>query len=604
MANRTGGEALVERLALHGVDLLFGIISIHNLDIFDALHRHRDRVRHIGGRSELGCGFMADGYARSSGRPGVLVSSTGPGAANSMHAVGEAYHSSSPLLHLTTTVARGEREQGLGLIHEPKKQFRMLRSVTGHARRVEDPADLAPAVDEAFAALSTGRRRPSVLQFPHDLLGSPCGPGGRRPPDPVPSGAGEEDLEQVLTALRRAERPLIWAGEELAYTGAHGTLIRLAETLEVPVVTGDGAKDAFPEDHPLSLGTCLGQRIWADNPVHDFIPGCDLVLGLGSGFIHRSTVQLGVRLPEQLIQVVADPDYLGRNYPVSLGIVADGGVVASQLLERVQGLDLSTSPGYRDEIRDLKRLIRAELRRQWPSETRAMEAIRSVLPRETITTWDTTVPASRASRAFRAYAPRTFLNPYGWVGIGFSFPAALGAKAAAPANPRGLLFGGRRVPVLHVRVGHRRPIRFERDGGPFQRRGVGRPEVDAETELRRQVPGNRPGQPRFREGGGSLRRRRGPGRLSGRTAAGPAGGRRVGSDHLDRCEDPPGIQRVRLTGAEVVGPCHRVDRMEGIGTRSMMEAPTTEATRLRKATALPRPVGWSRLVRITTCVSV
>ena len=435
MANRTGGEALVERLSLHGVDLLFGIISIHNLDIFDALHRYQDRVRHIGGRSELGCGFMADGYARSSGRPGVLVTSTGPGAANSMHAVGEAYHSSSPVLHLTTTVARGEREQGLGLIHEPKKQFRMLRSVTGHARRVEDPADLAPAVDEAFAALSAGRRRPSVLQFPHDLLGSPCGPGSRRPPGPVPSGAGEEDLEQIVSAIRRAERPLIWAGEELAYTGAHGTLIRLAETLGVAVVTGDGAKDAFPEDHPLSLGTCLGQRIWADNPVHDFIPGCDLVLGLGSGFIHRSTVQLGVRLPEQLIQVVADPDYLGRNYPVSLGIVADGGVVASQILERVQGRDLSTGPGYRDEIRNLKRLIRTELQHQWPLETRAMEAIRSVLPRETITTWDTTVPASRASRAFQAYGPRTFLNPYGWVGIGFSFPAALGAKAAAPATP-------------------------------------------------------------------------------------------------------------------------------------------------------------------------
>ena len=179
-----------------------------------------------------------------------------------------------------------------------------------------------------------------------------------------------------MSALRRAERPLIWAGEELAYTRAHGTLIRLAETLGVPVVTGDGAKDAFPEDHPLSLGTCLGQRIWADNPVHDFTPGCDLVLALGCGFIHRSTVQLGIRLPEQLIQVVADPDYLGRNYPVSLGILADCGAVASQILERVQGLDLSTSPVYRDEIRNLKRLIRAELQSQWPLATRAMEGIR------------------------------------------------------------------------------------------------------------------------------------------------------------------------------------------------------------------------------------
>lgn len=435
MTNRTGGEALVERLALHGVDLLFGIISIHNLDLFDALYRHQDRVRHIGGRSELGCGFMADGYARSSGRTGVLVTSTGPGAANSMHSVGEAYHSSSPLLHLTTTVPRGQREEGLGLIHEPKEQFRMLRSVTGHARRVEDADILEPAVDEAFAALSCGRRRPAVLQFPTDLLGSPCRPGGDPPPLPEPPGAGEEELEQILAALRRAERPLIWAGEELAYTGAHGTLIRLAETLGVPVVTGDGAKDAFPEDHPLSLGTCLGQRIWAGNPVHEFIPECDLVLALGSGFIHRSTVQLGVRLPEQLIQVVADPDYLGRNYPVSLGVLADGGAVAAQLLERVQGRDLSTSSVYRDGIRNLKLLIRAELQRQWPSETRAMEAIRSVLPRETITTWDTTVPASRASRAFRAYAPGTFLNPYGWVSIGFSLPAALGAKAANPETP-------------------------------------------------------------------------------------------------------------------------------------------------------------------------
>ena len=133
--------------------------------------------------------------------------------------------------------------------------------------------------------------------------------------------------------------------------------------------------------------------------------------------------------------MVADPDYLGRNYPVSLGILADGGVVAGQVLERVQGRDFSTSATYRDEIRNLKRRIRAELRNQWPAETRAMEAIRSVLPRETITTWDTTVPASRASRAFQVYEPRTFLNPYGWVSIGFSLPAGLGAKAANPAAP-------------------------------------------------------------------------------------------------------------------------------------------------------------------------
>jgi acetolactate synthase-1/2/3 large subunit len=116
-------------------------------------------------------------------------------------------------------------------------------------------------------------------------------------------------------------------------------------------------------------------------------------------------------------------------------VLADGGVVAGQILERVRDRDLSMGAGYPAEVQDLRRRIRSELGRQWPSETRAMEAIRSVLPRETITTWDTTVPASRASRAFRAYEPGTFINPYGWVSIGFSFPAAVGAKVANPDKP-------------------------------------------------------------------------------------------------------------------------------------------------------------------------
>ena len=435
MSKQTGAEALVERLCLHGVDLLFGIISIHNLDLFDALFRAHGKLRHIGGRTELACGFMADGYARSSGRPGILLTSTGPGAANSMHSVGEAYHSSSPLLHLTTAIPRKLKGRGLGQTHEPRDQLQMFQSVSGHVKHVCRPESLLPIVDEAFVRLRTHRRRPAVIEIPTDLLGEPCEVEDNPLPAVKTLGANQQQLDRILEAIRHSRRPLIWAGEEINYTLNNKILASLAELLGAPVVTADGAKDVFPEDHPLSLGTCLGQRIWGRNPIHEFIPRCDLVLALGAGLLHRSTVEIGLQFPSQLVQVVLDRDYLGRNYPISTGIVADAGVVMQQLLKELRSEFVAVEHGYQAEIQQLRERIRRDLEEQWPTEMRVLNVIRSVLPRETITCWDTTVPTSRASRSFEVYQPRTFINPFGWVGIGFSFPAALGAKAANPKTP-------------------------------------------------------------------------------------------------------------------------------------------------------------------------
>ena len=426
---------VVDRLKVHGVDLVFGIISIHTLDLFDALYNQRARVRHLGGRTELACGFMADGYARSSGRPGILFTSSGPGAANSIHSMGEAYHSSSLVLQITTDIEREYLGRNLGITHEAKDQLQMFHSVTDWNFQIEDLASIPRQIDEAFNRFKTRRPRPIELEIPTDLLAEEGKATDSPIPQANPPGATEAQIEQVVEAIGRSRRPLIWAGEEMGFTGGTTELIRLAETLGAPVVTADGAKDTFPEDHPLSLGPAVGERIWGRNPVHGFIPDCDLVLAFGAALPYRTTVGIGVEIRGEIVQVVLDPHLLGRNYPLSVGVVANSRVVVNQLLHALGDRDQTKGDAYITEIGRLQRLIAEDLKEQWPNEVRAMEAIRSVLPRQTITCWDTTIPTSRASRAFSVYQPRTFMNPYGWVGIGFSFPAALGAKAANPDVP-------------------------------------------------------------------------------------------------------------------------------------------------------------------------
>ena len=435
MTRMTGGQMVLDRLEVHGVDLVFGVISIHTLNLFDALFDRQDRMRHLGGRTELACGFMADGYARSSGKPGVVFTSSGPGAANSIHSMGEAYHSSSPVLQITTNVEREYLDGMLGITHEPKEQLQMFRSVTDWNSLVEDLESIPGQIDEAFVRFKTRRPRPIELEIPTDLLGERAEASDLQTPEAEPPRATDAQIEEVIHEIGQANHPLIWAGEEISSIGGTQELVRLAEALGVPVVTADGAKDAFPEDHPLSLGTALGERIWGRNPVHEFIGNCDLVIALGAALPYRTTLGIGIEIRGRLVQVVLDPRYLGRNYPVSVGITANARIVANQLLDALADKEQTKAGAYLAEVRQLKRNIEQDLGEQWPNEVRAMEAIRSVLPRQTITCWDTTVPTSRASRAFRVYQPRTFMNPYGWVGIGFSFPAALGAKAANPTVP-------------------------------------------------------------------------------------------------------------------------------------------------------------------------
>ena len=435
MARMTGGRAVVESLKAQGVDLVFGIISVHNLDMYDALYDSQEDIRYVGGRLELACGYMADGYARASGKPGVVITSTGPGAADSMGSLGEAYHSGSPVLEITTNIEKDLIDSRRGVTHEPKDQLAMFRSVTDWNALITDVESIPDNVEEAFRRFRTRRPRPIELEIPTDLLGQEADVEVI-PSRNVPLPQGDPAMiERAAEALRAARRPVIWVGEEVLQCGGTEEVIRLAEALGAPVVTGDGGKGAFPEGHLLSLGQALGRRIWGVNPVQDFIGTCDVALVVGSILAYRSTVGVGLRMPETLIHILLDGEAIGRNYPASVPIVANPKAALSQILSLMGDGDLDKGDALRREVAELKGQVYQGLKDQWPNELYALEAMRSVLPKNTITSWDPTVPTSRASRCFEAYEPRTFMYPHGWAGLGFAFPAALGAKLAKPDVP-------------------------------------------------------------------------------------------------------------------------------------------------------------------------
>ena len=435
MPKMTGGQTIVESLKAQDVDTIFGIISVHTLDLFDALFDNQDDLRFIGGRLELGCGYMADGYSRATGKPGVLLTSTGPGAADSMGAMGEAYFSSSSILQVTTNVEREFVGSNKLATHETKDQLGMFRAVTDWNAMIGDVEAIPDHFVEAFRRFQERRPRPIELEVPTNMLGEKAEVEILRPREPeIPQG-DPAMVERALQVMLNAKRPVIVVGEEVQSQGGTAEVIELAEKLGAAVVTTDGAKGAFPESHPLSLGPALGRRIWGENPAQDWLGSCDAALVLGSALAYRSTVGVDLKLPENLVHVLLDEEYIGKNYPAAVSITANSRAVVSQLLQGIGKRDVESSSEYRREVADLKRQQHRALQDTWGNELRAFEAIRAATPGDTIFTLDATVPASRAARCLTIDQPRQFMYPWGWAGLGFGFPSALGAKVGKPNCP-------------------------------------------------------------------------------------------------------------------------------------------------------------------------
>ncbi|MFA3872324.1 thiamine pyrophosphate-binding protein [Streptomyces sp. MMCC 100] len=426
---RTGGDLVVESLAGLGATTVFGLPGQHALGMFDALRR--SDLRYIGLRVENNAGFAADAYGRVTGEAAPLLLSTGPGALTSLAALQEARAASAPVLAISSQVPTAGLGGGRhGYLHELPDQAASFRGVVKSVHTVRTQSQIPSAIAEAWTSALTVPHGPVWVEIPQDVLLAqtpiPVVTGGDTFPEELPP---RPELTAVAAdLLTRAERPVIIAGGGVVRADASKKLRQLAERLQAPVVTTFGGKGAFPWTHPLSLQSWL-----EDRHTTDFLEDADVLLVVGSGLGELSSNYHTFKPRGRVVQIEADLGKLESNHP-ALGIHADARLALQALLETVE--ERRTDPTAPERVREVLDKVRERVAAQELTlEQDVLAAVRKALPARSPSFWDMTILAYWAWSAFDAKAPNTMHSAQGAGGLGYAFPAALGAAAADPTHP-------------------------------------------------------------------------------------------------------------------------------------------------------------------------
>ncbi len=421
----TGGQALVESLIANDIDTLFALPGVQLDGAFDALYGERDRIRVVHPRHEQAAAYMADGYARTTGKIGACMVVPGPGLLNATAALSTAYACNSPVLCVTGQIQSDMIEFGRGLLHEIPNQLGMIRSVTKFAERATAPPEIPGLVRRAITEMRSGRERPVEIEIPPDTLFASAEVGLLPPTEWPERHAGDEDLlQQAARLLVNARNPLIWSGGGVLGSGASSELERLAELLQAPVVMTSNGKGAISDRNPLAQ-SILGAM--------ELLPDADVVFAVGTRFVDAATARWGLGPDRTVIQMDIDADEIGRNYPVTVGIEADARAGLAALTALVEQGGRTRTSGAA-ELEALRRSVAARARAVGPQADYAL-AIREALPDDAIVVSEMTQVGYWANLAFPVYEPRTYITP-GYQGtLGFGFPTALGAKVAHPDRP-------------------------------------------------------------------------------------------------------------------------------------------------------------------------
>ncbi|KPH99593.1 Acetolactate synthase [Actinobacteria bacterium OK074] len=428
MTGRTGGDLVVETLAGLGATTVFGLPGQHALGMFDALRR--SDLRYVGLRVENNAGFAADAYGRMTGEAAPLLLSTGPGALTSLAALQEAASASAPVLAIGSQIPTPGLGGGRhGYLHELPDQAASFRGVVKSVHTVRTASQIPSAIAAAWTSALTAPHGPVWVEIPQDVLLAET-------PLPVVTAvdAFPEELppRPELTAvaadlLARAERPVIIAGGGVVRADAARKLRELAEKLSAPVVTTFGGKGAFPWEHPLSL------RSWLeDRHTTDFLEDADVLLVVGSGLGELSSNYHTFKPRGRVIQVEADLGKLESNHP-ALGIHADARLALQALLETVERRTDESAP---ERVRELLAKVAGRIAAQELTlEQDVLASVRQALPAKSPSFWDMTILAYWAWSAFDPRGANTMHSAQGAGGLGYAFPAALGAAVADPTRP-------------------------------------------------------------------------------------------------------------------------------------------------------------------------
>jgi acetolactate synthase-1/2/3 large subunit len=422
------GVAAIRLLERYGVDTVFGIPGVHTLEYYRGLAD--SSIRHVTPRHEQGGGFMADGWSRVTGRPGVCLVITGPGVTNALTPVAQAYHDSKPLLLLSAAVDPATHDHGT--IHDLPDQRRLTAAATAFSHTATGVEDFADALARAWSVFTSSRPRPVHIEVPVDVLCSPA----EEPPDPLPLStppvASDESLRRAADLLAGAVRPVVLLGGGAADAGAEA--LAVAEWLDAPVGLSINARGTVDSAHPLCVGSAM-----TFPPVSNLLLGADAMLAVGTEFSELDWWALDgpPRLPDALVRVDLDLEQLASRpcTPLHGDAAATLRALGTVLTERPRRQDTDARP----------RVARALAELRWPADVSAhlelVSALDRALPADRIVAADSTQPAYAANHAMPAHRPRSWLMPIGYGSLGCALPMAIGAKLAAPGRPVAALAG-------------------------------------------------------------------------------------------------------------------------------------------------------------------
>ncbi len=441
VTRRTGGELIVDALIKAGVTHAFGIPGVHNLPIYDALYR-RGAITSYVTRHEQGAAFMADGYARVSGRPGVALVTTGPGLTNTVTPVAGSWSDSVPVLVIGTAGELPLLGKYRGYLHEYKDQHGVMEAAAG-ADLITRTADLERATLEALARMQSGRPRPRVLEVPIDVLAASAetvpGEPPALPPPPVPDAAA---VERTAAMLRAARYPIIFAGGGAARRAGDGLLLRLAETLRAPVLTSISGKGAVPDSSWWSAGCTWRTSSGPTDGYPDVWRKADAGLVVGSRLTGMSTRAWRLPLPARLAHLDLDEAEMGKSYPVTERLVGDARAGIELLLEAIERQGGTGASRWDPaEIRAARDADDAAGAQRCPEALAIVRGLRAGLPEDGILACDQAIACYWAVRHFPVERPRRFLYPAGSAALGFGLPVGIGAQVAAPTTPVCVLAG-------------------------------------------------------------------------------------------------------------------------------------------------------------------
>lgn len=423
----TCGEALVALLEKYGVEIVFGIPGVHTLELYRGLVG--SRIRHVLPRHEQGAGFMADGYARASGKPGVCFLITGPGVTNAATPIAQAYSDSVPMLVISSVNEVEHLGRGRGELHELPDQQKLMSACTAFSARAEKPADLPVLIAKAYAVFNSARPRPVHIEVPIDIFDHPVEESWEPADVPDRPRAGASAIGMAAKMLAESICPLIIVGG--GAEGGEAAVLSIAEKLAAPVASTTSGSGVFPASHELSLGSTL-----VSEATHELIARADVVLAAGTELSTNETWGIAYRFNGKLIRIDIDPVQFNNAASADIELCGDApAALAAINAELAAVADQARRNAAAGDVREALAAFDASLDKGGQRRREVFETVTGALPPETLVACDMTQIGYTGHTVFRPDTPGRMLFPQGYGTLGYGLPAGLGAQLGAPEKP-------------------------------------------------------------------------------------------------------------------------------------------------------------------------